>query len=86
MADENNSGQFGNREDTEEQAQKGGEASSGSFGEEKSADPSEAGQKGGEASSGSFGEQNSADPSEAGQKGAEAQPTEAKARGGENSH
>lgn len=63
MADENNSGQFGNREDTEEQAQKGGEASSGSFGEE-----------------------NSADPSEAGQKGAEAQPTEAKARGGENSH
>lgn len=63
MADENNSGQFGNREDTEEQAQKGGEASSGSFGEE-----------------------NSADPSEAGRTGAEEQPTEAKARGGENSH
>ncbi|HAY44342.1 MAG TPA: hypothetical protein DCY59_12745 [Micrococcaceae bacterium] len=63
MADENNSGQFGNREDTEEQARKGGEASSGIFGEE-----------------------NSADPSEAGRKGADAQPTEAKARGGENSH
>jgi hypothetical protein len=63
MADQNNPGQFGNREDTEEQAQKGGQASSGSFG------------------SG-----NSADPSQAGEKGAEAQPTEAKARGGENSH
>ncbi|MDR4532685.1 hypothetical protein [Glutamicibacter sp. PS] len=63
MANENNSGQFGNREDTEEQARKGGEASSGSFGEE-----------------------NSADPSEAGRRGAEAQPTEAKARGGKNSH
>lgn len=66
MADENNSGQFGNREDTEEQARKGGEASFGS--------------------SGIFGEENSADPSEAGRKGADAQPTEAKARGGENSH
>lgn len=63
MANENNSGQFGNRKDTEEQARKGGEASSGSFGEE-----------------------NSADPSEAGRKGAEAQSTEAKARGGKNSH
>lgn len=63
MANENNSGQFGNREDTEEQARKGGEASSGSFGEE-----------------------NSADLSEAGRRGAEAQPTEAKARGGKNSH
>lgn len=46
MADENNPGQFGNREDTEEQARKGGEASTGSFGEENSADPSEAGKKG----------------------------------------
>jgi len=49
MADENNPGQFGNREDTEEQARKGGEASTGSFGEENSADPSEAGKKGAEA-------------------------------------
>ena len=63
MADQNNPGQFGNREDTEEQARKGGQASSGSFGSD-----------------------NSADPSQAGRKGAEAQPTEAKARGGENSH
>ena len=63
MADQNNPGQFGNREDTEEQASKGGQASSGSFGSE-----------------------NSADPSEAGRKGAEAQPTEAKARGGQNSN
>lgn len=63
MADQNNPGQFGNRNDTEEQAQKGGQASSGSFGSE-----------------------NSADPAEAGRKGAEAQPAEAKAHGGENSH
>lgn len=62
MADQNNPGQFGNRNDTEEQASKGGQASSGSFGSEHSADPAEAGRK-----------------------GAEAQPTEAKARGGENS-
>ncbi|MDK8602739.1 hypothetical protein QP858_09765, partial [Trueperella bernardiae] len=68
MADKNNPGQFGNRDDTEEQARKGGEASSGSFGEENSADPHEAGRKGGEASSGSFGEENSADPHEAGRK------------------
>ena len=63
MADQNNPGQFGNRSDTEEQASKGGQASTGSFGSE-----------------------NGADPSEAGQKGAEAQPTKAKAQGGENSH
>ena len=63
MADQNNPGQFGNRNDTEEQASKGGQASTGSFGSA-----------------------NSADPSEAGRKGAEAQPTEAKAQGGENSH
>jgi len=62
VADSNNPGQFGNREDTEDQARRGGEASTGSFGD-----------------------QNSADPSEAGSKGAQAQPTEAKARGGENS-
>lgn len=31
MADSKNPGQFGNREDTEEQASKGGQASSGSF-------------------------------------------------------
>ena len=62
MADQNNPGQFGNRSDTEEQASKGGQASTGSFGSE-----------------------NAADASEAGRKGAEAQPTEAKAQGGENS-
>lgn len=49
MADSNNQGQFGKREDTEEQARKGGEASTGSFGSENSADPSEAGRKGAEA-------------------------------------
>ncbi len=49
MADANNSGQFGNREDTEEQARKGGEASPGSFGSSESADPSEAGSKGAQA-------------------------------------
>jgi uncharacterized protein len=63
MPDPNNPGQFGNREDTEEQASKGGHASSGSFGSE-----------------------NAADPAEAGREGAQAQPTEAKARGGEHSH
>lgn len=42
--------------------------------------------KGGEASTGKFGGPNGADPSEAGRKGAEAQPTEAKRRGGQNSH
>jgi hypothetical protein len=49
MADQNNPGQFGNRQDTEEQASKGGQASSGSFGSENGADPSEAGRKGAEA-------------------------------------
>jgi len=86
MADQNNPGQFGNRQDTEEQAQKGGQASSGSFGAENAADPQQAGHEGGQASTGSFGSENSADPSEAGRKGAEAQPDEAKARGGEHSH
>ena len=51
MADPNNPGQFGNRDDTEEQAQKGGQASTGSFGSENGADPSEAGAKGGRESS-----------------------------------
>ncbi|GAB4586667.1 hypothetical protein [Nocardia sp. IFM 10818] len=63
MPDPKNPGQFGNREDTEEQARRGGKASSGSFGEP-----------------------NAADPSAAGRKGAEAQPTEAKAKGGQHSH
>ena len=85
MADQNNPGQFGNRSDTEKQAQKGGDASTGSFGEKNAADPSEVGQEGGQASTGSFGEKNAADPSQAGQRGAEAQPTEAKREGGRNS-
>jgi len=46
MADSNNPGQFGNREDTEEQARKGGEASPGKFGGPEGADPKEAGSKG----------------------------------------
>lgn len=50
MADQNNPGQFGNRNDTEKQAQKGGQQSSGSFGEANSADPSQAGRKGGQSS------------------------------------
>lgn len=49
MADQNNSGQFGNREDTTEQASKGGKASSGSFGDKNGADPHKAGQKGAKA-------------------------------------
>lgn len=48
MADDNNPGQFGNRPDTKQQASKGGQASSGSFGDANSADPSEAGRKGAE--------------------------------------
>src|SRR5699024_12330127 len=71
MADKNNPGQFGNRNDTEDQAQKGGQASSGSFGERNAADPSQAGQQGGQASSGSFGESNAADPRQAGTEGGE---------------
>lgn len=50
MADSNNPGQFGNREDTEKQAQKGGKASSGSF-EEGSTRAKEAGKEGGKHSS-----------------------------------
>ncbi|AXE37713.1 stress protein [Acidipropionibacterium virtanenii] len=82
MADKNNPGQFGNRSDTEEQAQKGGQQSTGKFGEKNAADPHEAGQQ----SSGKFGEKNAADPHEAGREGAQAQPREAKVEGGEHSH
>lgn len=46
MTDSNNPGQFGNREDTEEQARKGGQASTGSFGSENGADPQKAGSQG----------------------------------------
>jgi uncharacterized protein len=41
---------------------------------------------GGKASSGSFGDTNGANPHDAGKMGAKAQPTEAKAKGGRNSH
>lgn len=51
MADQNNPGQFGNRDDTEEQARKGGQASTGSFDERNSSDPSEAGKQGAAAQS-----------------------------------
>ena len=47
MADNKNPGQFGNRDDTEEQARKGGEQSPGQFGASEGADPSKAGKKGG---------------------------------------
>lgn len=46
MADPNNPGQFGNRSDTEEQAQKGGQQSPGQFGASEGADPHDAGSKG----------------------------------------
>ncbi|WP_067715256.1 hypothetical protein [Nocardia yamanashiensis] len=49
MPDPKNSGQFGNRPDTAEQASKGGKASSGSFGSARGADPREAGRKGAQA-------------------------------------
>lgn len=49
MADSNNSGQFGNRSDTEDQARKGGQASTGSFGDKNGADPHKAGKKGADA-------------------------------------
>jgi hypothetical protein len=56
---------------------------SGQFGNRS--DTSAMASKGGQASSGKFGSTHGADPSKAGKKGAEAQPTEAKARGGQNS-
>ena len=46
MADRNNPGQFGNRKDTEKQASRGGQQSSGRFGQRNGADPREAGRKG----------------------------------------
>jgi hypothetical protein len=49
MADPKNPGQFGNRQDTEKQAQKGGEHSPGQFGASEGADPHKAGEKGAEA-------------------------------------
>lgn len=49
MADPKNPGQFGNRPDTTDAARAGGKASSGSFGDANSADPSEAGRKGAKA-------------------------------------
>ena len=49
MAEQNNSGQFGDRSDTEEQASRGGHESPGKFGSEKGADPKEEGAKGAEA-------------------------------------
>jgi hypothetical protein len=49
MADSDNPGQFGKREDTEEQAHRGGEASTGSFGDKNGANPSEAGRAGADA-------------------------------------
>jgi uncharacterized protein len=49
MADQSNPGQFGNRKDTQEQASKGGQASTGSFGDKNSADPSKAGKMGAKA-------------------------------------
>lgn len=45
MADSNNPGQFGNRPDTEQQASKGGQMSSGSFDNDPKR-ASRAGQKG----------------------------------------
>ncbi|HVW23123.1 MAG TPA: hypothetical protein VHB51_01380 [Candidatus Saccharimonadales bacterium] len=45
MPDPNNPGQFGNRDDTQEQASKGGQMSSGKF-EKGSRRASEAGKKG----------------------------------------
>ena len=49
MADPKNPGQFGNRDDTEKQAQRGGEESPGQFGSSEGANPSEAGSKGADA-------------------------------------
>ncbi|PNP48049.1 conidiation-specific protein 10 [Trichoderma gamsii] len=69
MADNTNPGNFANRpkEEVQNIASKGGQASSGSF-EPGSAKASEAGKKGGQKSSGSF-EPGSDKAREAGQKG-----------------
>src|SRR5699024_7335455 len=85
MADKNNPGQFGNRDDTAKQAQKGGEQSPGQFGASEGVDPHEAGKKGGEESAGSFDKSEGTDPDEAGKKGAEAQSKEDAAKGGRHS-
>lgn len=49
MTDSTNKGQFGERKDTAQQASKGGKASTGSFGDKNSANPSKAGRMGAEA-------------------------------------
>ncbi|HSX31859.1 MAG TPA: hypothetical protein VLF43_01230 [Candidatus Saccharimonadales bacterium] len=49
-------------------------------------DTEERAHEGGKASPGKFGSSQGADPHKAGQQGAEAQPREAKAKGGQNSH
>src|SRR5690625_4153752 len=85
MADNQNPGQFGNRNDTEEQARKGGQQSPGQFGASEGTDPSRAGQQGGQESPGQFGASEGADPAAAGRKGADAQSKEDKAKGGRNS-
>ena len=46
MADPDNTGQFGERDDTPEQASEGGKASTGSFGDTNGANPSTAGKAG----------------------------------------
>lgn len=46
---DSNPGQFGNRDDTEEQASKGGNVSSGQFGAENGPNPSAAGSAGNDA-------------------------------------
>lgn len=51
MADQINKGQFGQREDTIEQASKGGRKSTGSFGSKNGANPSQAGKAGAQAQS-----------------------------------
>lgn len=63
-----------------------GNSNSGSFRDMNAKKHKKISSEGGNASTGSFGEANSADPSAAGKKGAANQPTEAKRRGGENSH
>lgn len=55
----------------------------GQFGNRK--DTIKQASRGGQASTGKFGSKNGADPSKAGKAGAKAQPTEAKALGGEHS-
>lgn len=49
MADPHNPGQFGNRSDTQKQAQAGGQASPSKFGSSEGADPHKEGAKGAKA-------------------------------------